>query len=241
MAGEIPALGAFFLSGAAALVFEVAWFHRAGLVFGNSLWAVTIVLSAFMGGLAIGNALVARYAARIRHPLALYALLELAVGGFGIAAVYVLPTLTGIVVPTAHLLPEGSLALNATRLITAFAVLVVPATAMGATLPVLAGAVGRTRSFGGVLGRLYGFNTLGAVAGVIVSEVWFVRLVGVAGAAWLAASLNVAAAAIVFWLSARSSHALHAGPDRLRQGYGESAEASAKAEGPPYVMSRLIN
>jgi len=167
MAGELPALGAFFLSGAAALVFEVAWFHRAGLVFGSSLWAVTIVLSAFMGGLAIGNALVARYAARIRHPLALYALLELAVGGFGIAAVYVLPTLTGIVVPTAHLLPEGSLALNATRLIAAFVVLVVPATAMGATLPVLAGAVGRARSFGGVLGRLYGFNTLGAVAGVM--------------------------------------------------------------------------
>ena len=49
----------FFLSGGAGLIFEMVWLHRAGLVFGNSLWSTSIVLSAFMGGLALGNALVA--------------------------------------------------------------------------------------------------------------------------------------------------------------------------------------
>jgi spermidine synthase len=53
---------AFFLSGAAGLIFEMVWFHRCALVFGNSVWAATIVLSTFMGGLAIGNALAGRYA-----------------------------------------------------------------------------------------------------------------------------------------------------------------------------------
>ncbi len=204
MAGEIPALGAFFLSGAAALIFEVAWFHRAGLVFGNSLWAVTVVLSAFMGGLAIGNALVARYAARIRRPLLGYAALELTVAAAGIAAVYALPALTIVTVPAGRLLGDGSPLLNLVRLITAFTVLVVPATAMGATLPVLAGAVGRSRAFGGVLGRLYGVNTIGAVAGVMASELWLVGWVGVAGAAWFAALLNVAAAALAAGVAARA-------------------------------------
>ena len=67
---------AFFLSGAAALVFEVVWFHRSGLVFGNSVWSTSLVLSGFMAGLGIGNALVARSAHRIRHFLRTYALLE---------------------------------------------------------------------------------------------------------------------------------------------------------------------
>ena len=46
----------FLVSGAAGLIFEVVWFHRSGLVFGNSIWAMSIVLSSFMGGLALGNA-----------------------------------------------------------------------------------------------------------------------------------------------------------------------------------------
>jgi predicted membrane-bound spermidine synthase len=52
----------FFVSGAAGLIFEMVWFHRCALVFGNSVWAATIVLSSFMGGLAIGNAPAGRYA-----------------------------------------------------------------------------------------------------------------------------------------------------------------------------------
>jgi len=47
----------FFASGAAALMFEIVWFHRCGLAFGVGVRATTIVLSSFMGGLAIGNAL----------------------------------------------------------------------------------------------------------------------------------------------------------------------------------------
>ena len=47
----------FFLSGAAALLFETLWFRQAGLVFGNSVWASSLVLASFMAGLALGNAL----------------------------------------------------------------------------------------------------------------------------------------------------------------------------------------
>jgi predicted membrane-bound spermidine synthase len=48
----------FFLSGASALLFETLWFNQAGLVFGNSVWASSLVLAAFMAGLAMGNGLV---------------------------------------------------------------------------------------------------------------------------------------------------------------------------------------
>ena len=45
----------FFLSGVAGLVFEALWFRMAGLTFGNSVWASSLVLSSFMGGLALGK------------------------------------------------------------------------------------------------------------------------------------------------------------------------------------------
>jgi predicted membrane-bound spermidine synthase len=58
----------FFASGAAALIFETLWFRRAGLAFGNSVWASALVLSSFMAGMALGNAIAARLAPRMRWP-----------------------------------------------------------------------------------------------------------------------------------------------------------------------------
>ena len=69
----------FFLSGSAALLFEALWFRQAGLAFGNGVWASSIVLASFMAGLALGNALAARYGTRLRLPLRIYAALELAI------------------------------------------------------------------------------------------------------------------------------------------------------------------
>ena len=79
---------AFFFSGAAGLIFQVVWFHRAGLVFGSSVWAVTIVLSSFMGGLAIGNALAGKWASRVSRPFVAYARLEALVAIAGLAVTF---------------------------------------------------------------------------------------------------------------------------------------------------------
>ena len=83
-----------FLSGAAGLVFETTWFHRAGLVFGSSVWSTTLVLSSFMGGLTVGAALVARFGTRIRQFLVAYAAAEFTVAGAGILITFILPALT---------------------------------------------------------------------------------------------------------------------------------------------------
>jgi spermidine synthase len=52
----VPALaGLFFLSGAAALVYQVAWLRMISLVFGVTVYAASAVLTSFMGGLALGS------------------------------------------------------------------------------------------------------------------------------------------------------------------------------------------
>jgi spermidine synthase len=81
------------------------------------------------------------------------------------------------------------------RLAGGFLLLVVPSSAMGATLPVLARSLGAHDStFGRVLGRLYGWNTLGAVIGALVGEAWLIRALGIRGTGAVAAALDVIAA-----------------------------------------------
>src|SRR5689334_8948598 len=83
----------FFCSGAAALLFETLWFRGAGLTFGNSVWASAITLAAYMGGLALGNALAGRFGRRVRRPLVVYAVLEAVIGIVGAGLVAALPAL----------------------------------------------------------------------------------------------------------------------------------------------------
>lgn len=70
----------FFLSGAAALVYQVVWVRSLTLIFGGSQLAVTAVLSTFMAGLAIGGYVIGRYVDHIAKPLRLYGLLEISIG-----------------------------------------------------------------------------------------------------------------------------------------------------------------
>jgi len=196
---------AFIASGAAGLIFEMVWFYRSSLVLGNSVWAAAIVLSSFMAGLGFGNFLAGALWQRIRSPLRAYALLEIVVAVSGVVITYALPGLSSVVAHLASLTGGGSWRLAVARLGIAFAVLVIPTTAMGATLPVLIGAVWRTgQGLGRVFGRLYGWNTIGAVCGVASAEIVLVNAVGVAGAAWVAGLLDLIAAGIALWVLGRS-------------------------------------
>src|SRR3954471_7987246 len=64
-------MGCFFVSGVAGLVYQVAWARYLALFLGHTSYAVVAVLVAFMGGLAIGNALLGAVADRAEKPLAL--------------------------------------------------------------------------------------------------------------------------------------------------------------------------
>ncbi len=188
----------FFLSGATALVFETLWFRLAGLAFGNSLWATSVVLASFMGGLAIGNGVVGRWGERLRDLMRAYGLLELLIGGLGLGLVLLFPLLNALLAPLFRYLTAWPWALNSVRLGLAFLLMLLPAAAMGATLPILVRELcARQRGFGDSLGLLYGLNTLGAMAGALAGEFVLIERLGVRGTAALAAILNLGVALVV--------------------------------------------
>ena len=195
--GAAPALiTIFFLSGASALIFETLWLRQAGLAVGNSVWATALVLASFMGGLALGNGLAARLGRRLRRPILAYAALEILIGVTGAALVWALPRTAPLLAPLFRLVLDHALVLNTLRTAVAFILLLLPTTAMGATLPLLVRALcARDSRFGLVLGHLYGWNTLGAVAGALAGEAFLIGRLGIMGTGLAAAGLDLVAAA----------------------------------------------
>ena len=192
----------FFFSGASALIFEMLWFHLAGITFGNSVWATAIVLSSFMGGLALGNGLAALLGHRIKSPIRLYAFIEITIAISGFALVLLFPNLTELLSPMFRIFRDQAVILNAMRGIIAIFLMLAPATAMGATLPVLVKALYSEKpNYGTVLGILYGWNTLGAMVGVLCGEVYFIEWFGVTRSGLVAVTFNLIAAAVAIRLS----------------------------------------
>ncbi len=189
----------FFLSGAVALVYEVLWLRRLGLLFGSTAFATAATLGAFMAGLGIGGYLGGRFAARARNPLRWYGFLEI---GIAAGALLVDPLLiaTAPLLSWLYDLGAGKSALDSGRLFLSFLVLIVPTSFMGATLPTLAqSAIRSARSVAAPLGLLYGANTLGAALGSFAAAFFLLERFGTRGAFATALLLNcvIALAALV--------------------------------------------
>jgi spermidine synthase len=196
----------FFLSGVAALVYQIAWTRQFAFVFGTSQLAIATVLAAYMGGLASGAAAAGRLAPRLRRPVLAYGCLEL-----GIAAAAILAVPAGIrglrALHAAWLggrdaLPaEGGLGPALFYAAGAFAILWLPTALMGATLPLLARhAVRDEREIGSKVGLLYATNTAGAVVGALVAGFLLLPRLGLGRTLQVAALLNLlvfAAAALL--------------------------------------------
>ncbi|MCI0351498.1 MAG: fused MFS/spermidine synthase, partial [Acidobacteriales bacterium] len=199
----------FFLSGAAGLVYQVAWGKALGLVFGNTVYAIATVLAVFMGGLAIGSALLGRWSERHSTPVALYGWIELGVAASGVLSLAGLAGVRLLYVGSYPLAEGWMPALIALRFIGAVLVLFVPTFLMGGTLPIMVRGLARNSAeLAARISRLYSVNTLGAVTGTLAAGFWLLPALGLRQTVLLAATLNVIAGAMALaasrWLAAPS-------------------------------------
>lgn len=177
-----------FASGGAALIYQVLWVKQLSLVVGVEVYAITAGISAFFAGLAMGGLLFGRWADRLRHPVRLYAGLELAVALLAVAATLGLAQSAALF---ARL--EANVGLLAWLL--PLSLVGLPAFLMGGTLPVLVRALTPSDAQTGEAGgRLYAANTAGAICGTLLAAFVLLPLLGVTGAACVAGALNLLAA-----------------------------------------------
>lgn len=185
-----------FSSGAAALIYQIAWTRTLALSFGTTTLAVSAVVAAFLGGMGLGAWLHHRLLRRIRRPLWLYAALEVGIALSALGVTFALRAVPDIVVGLPAFASTGwPLALA--RLLLVFAVLAIPSILMGATFPALCTVLIESReSADRLLGRLYGVNTLGASFGALFAGLVLLEQLGIARSVLVGAGINVAVAGV---------------------------------------------
>lgn len=181
----------FILSGATGLIYEVLWARMLGLVFGATTLAVSTVLAAFMGGLALGSALAGRLAHRIRKPLRTYGLIEIGIAIYALLVPLLFRWIDHLYVLIWQQLHPGYFTFSLWRFLLSGLVLLVPTTLMGATLPVLAAALVRSSCDANSVTRLYACNLAGAILGTLAAGFVLLPTLGVRTTILVAAVLNV--------------------------------------------------
>ncbi|MDI6817095.1 MAG: fused MFS/spermidine synthase [Actinomycetota bacterium] len=185
------AVFAFAFSGMAALIYEVVWTRELSLVFGSTVYAVSMMLASFMSGLSLGAFLGGKWADRSENLFALFGKLELGIAVFGlltIPLIQLLPTLYFFVFNT---LKPGFALFFFLQLLLSFGIMLVPTTFMGATFPVVVKInTASIEALGHDAGNAYSVNTIGSIAGSLSAGFLLIPLIGVKGATFVAAGLN---------------------------------------------------
>jgi spermidine synthase len=191
-----------FGSGVAALIYEVVWFQLLELVIGSTTVSLGMLLAAFMGGLCLGSVILPRLVSAQRHPLRVYALIELGIGVLGILVLHLVPLVGGVYTAWSGYGLKGFLLRGAV----AAACLLPPTLLMGATLPALARQISTTQintTKNGVswLGFFYGANVAGAVLGCLLSGFYLLRKFDVNAATNVAMAINLSMAGLALALA----------------------------------------
>ena len=228
----------FFCSGMCSLIDEVVWFRLIKLTLGNTVYASSVVVSVFMGGLALGALVMARRADRIERPLLLYALLEIAVSLVTIALPVALGAADGIYRLLFVKLQSSPQATLAVQVFLSSAILLVPTMLMGSTLPLLGRFVTTLQDqIGSRVGRLYGINTLGAATGCFLAGFLLMRTIGVIPTLYVAAFVNVLVALAGWLLSRRSEASSQTGAPASS---AKSMAAPATADGVRWLLGSMF-
>lgn len=196
----------FFLSGAAALVYEISWTRQIGLLFGHTVHAAAVVLASYFAGMAIGYLLGAKCSSRM-SPLKGYAIAEVVVAAwaFVIPAILLLSESSMIAPWFSH----SSFALQtATRAVFSLLLLLPATIALGVTLPMMAsyfsgndpGQLSNFRNSSRIT-LAYALNTAGALLGVLAATFFMLVVVGVRTSSYVAAGLSVLCALVAWRLA----------------------------------------
>lgn len=197
------------VSGFSALAFQVVWSRILAVILGNSVYAFSIMLSVYLIGISFGSIVLSRYVDRLKNPIAIFAMMEFAVVVFSITSLHTLEFI-GVTNPG----PDNIRPILYTYSpiwsifdfwhLTFYSVcIILPVTFFfGASFPIAcklysAGGV-RTEK---VVGKVYGYNTIGAIFGSFVTGFILIPVLGTQPTFILASVISATLAIYLFILS----------------------------------------
>lgn len=185
-------LALFFCSGTTALIYEVIWSKYLSQMFGSTIYAQTVVLAVFMGGLALGNKLFGAKSDHMQRPLRAYGIVEIAIGLYAFFFSYLYAGADQIFVSIGAGIFEQRWLLLLLKGVLSVGLLIVPTVLMGGTLPLIAAWLQKSSvEAGRRSARFYSVNSLGAVCGSALAGFYLVQQFGIVASLQAAALLNI--------------------------------------------------
>ena len=198
---RLAVLGGFSLAGLASLSLEVSWTRVLALVLGNSVYAFSLMLTAFLLGIAIGSSIAARFIDRSKNPWRDFVLVETFIGISIIVLNPILGQLPSLLLGVFSGLQQNFWALQTVLFLLSFLIMLVPTTLMGAAFPIAARIYTQDiKDLGTSVGRLYAGNTFGAMVGPLFTGFLIVPLIGIQRSIFLVALIYLAIAAAILLL-----------------------------------------
>ena len=232
-----------FFSGLSALIYQTVWLREFRLIFGASTYATGAVLAIFMFGLGLGSALLGKRADAKERPLQYYARLELYIAAAAAVSPFLLAFAAKVYFASGGSPSLGIAGATLLRLVLATLILGPATLLMGGTLPAAARAVQTNDDSGRrAVALLYGVNTLGAVAGTLVSTFVLLEQLGNRTTLLMAVGVNVVVALVarrmnVARASARDEEAVEGG---LKPALHSFVYAASALVGFAFLLMELV-
>ena len=190
------------VSGFAALVYEIAWTRALSLLIGSSVYAFSMILTAFVLGIALGSVVYARFVDRVRDPLRTLAVIQAAIGLSALPVIPFIGNLPFLVTGLISLFGTSFWKLQAVEFVMIVIIMLLPTALMGAAFPLASRLFVRTSApVGKSVGTLYASNTIGNILGSFAGGFILIPLAGIENTLFIAVLINVAVGGLFFALS----------------------------------------
>jgi predicted membrane-bound spermidine synthase len=191
-------MGVFVASGFAGLIYQSIWSHYLGLLLGHAAYAQALVLSIFMGGMALGSWWVSRTSEKLTNLILWYAWIEAVIGVLGVAFHTIFTTVLKLSYDNLFPALGDPTWISIARWVIAAGLIFPQTVLLGMTFPLMSGGLIRltARDTGHTLGGLYFTNSIGAAFGVLVAVFVLLPSLGLPGAMAVAGVLNLGVAAV---------------------------------------------
>jgi len=233
----------FLGSGMTALIYQVLWTKLLTLTFGVTTLAVSAVLTSFFGGLALGSYIGGHWIDRHRDGLKWYGVAEIIIGIYALLFLSLLTLNNTVYVFIAQHLSMDFYGLSLLKFVLSIFLLIVPSTLMGTTLPILSKTLANSRvRFARDIGDLYAINTIGAVAGAVLTAFFLIPALGMSTIIYAVGFVNIVLGGIAVYINKffQKSAAAEESEEGRELLPSDEATTSEKGAIPSYFTTLLI-
>ncbi|WP_299976311.1 spermidine synthase [uncultured Pseudoteredinibacter sp.] len=182
------------LTGFASFLYEIAWIRMLTMVLGGSTHSFELMLSAFIFGLAIGGFWIRKHLDSMKDPIKTLAIVQICMGFFAAVTVPLYGSIFDLMsfgVNALEANDQGYILYLSLSLVLCFIVMLPATICAGMTLPMISYILLNKGVSDSSIGKVYAWNTIGAIAGVLIAAQLIMPVLGLKAVLLIGAAVDL--------------------------------------------------